>query len=403
MRPEPKGKNMQRYVFTSEAVSEGHPDKVADQISDAILDAALALDPAAHVAAESFVGPRFAANLGEVSEHVLPRLDPEAIARGVVRDIGYDRPGEGFDWKTLEYRNLLGAQSPDIARGVDRGSAEEQGAGDQGMMFGYAVRETPELMPAPIAWAHRLMRRFSEERRSGRIPWLRPDAKSQVSLVYEDGRPVRISAIVLSHQTTDEPNIDRDIRPTVEAVVRDELAGTGMIDDRTAFHVNPTGRFVVGGPAGDSGLTGRKIVVDTYGGACPHGGGAFSGKDPSKVDRSAAYYARYVAKNLVAAGAADRCEIQVSYAIGVAAPVSIRVQFFGTERGGATEEKAVALLRDGGLFDFRPGRLVAELGLTSPKGWSYRQTASGGHFGREGFPWERTDRADAVRDALGLR
>ena len=394
---------MQRYVFTSEAVSEGHPDKVADQISDAILDAALAVDPAAHVAAETFVGPRFCANLGEVSEHVLPRLDPETIARGVVRDIGYDRPEEGFDWRTFDYQNRLGAQSPDIAQGVDRGSADEQGAGDQGMMFGYAVRETPELMPAPIAWAHRLMRRFTDERKSGRIPWLRPDAKSQVSVVYEDGRPVRIDAIVLSHQTTDEPDIDRDIRPAIEAVVRDELAGTGMLDPATRFHVNPTGRFVTGGPAGDSGLTGRKIVVDTYGGACPHGGGAFSGKDPSKVDRSAAYYARYAAKNLVAAGAADRCEIQVSYAIGVAAPTSVRVQFFGTEKGGATEEKAVAMLESGEVFDFRPGRLVAALGLLAPSGWTYRDTASGGHFGRAAFPWERLDRVDAVRSALGLR
>ena len=394
---------MQRYVFTSEAVSEGHPDKVADQISDAILDAALAVDPAAHVAAETFVGPRFCANLGEVSEHVLPKLDPETIARGVVRDIGYDRPEEGFDWRTFDYQNRLGAQSPDIAQGVDRGSADEQGAGDQGMMFGYAVRETPELMPAPIAWAHRLMRRFTDERKSGRIPWLRPDAKSQVSVVYEDGRPVRIDAIVLSHQTTAEPDIDRDIRPAIEAVVRDELAGTGMLVSATKFHVNPTGRFVVGGPAGDSGLTGRKIVVDTYGGACPHGGGAFSGKDPSKVDRSAAYYARYAAKNLVAAGAADRCEIQVSYAIGVAAPTSVRVQFFGTEKGGATEAKAVAMLESGEVFDFRPGRLVAALGLLSPSGWTYRDTASGGHFGRAAFPWERLDRVDAVRAALGLR
>ena len=224
-----------------------------------------------------------------------------------------------------------------------------------------------------------------------------------MSVVYEDGRPVRIDAVVLSHQTTAEPDIDRDIRPAIEAVVRDELADTGLVDSATRFHINPTGRFVVGGPAGDSGLTGRKIVVDTYGGACPHGGGAFSGKDPSKVDRSAAYYARYAAKNLVAAGAADRCEIQVSYAIGVAAPVSYRVQFFGTGRGGATEEKAVAMLERGEIFDFRPGRLVAELGLVAPRGWTYRDTASGGHFGRAAFPWERTDKVEAVRDALGLR
>ncbi len=394
---------MSSYIFTSEAVSEGHPDKVADAISDAILDAALALDPAAHVAAESFVGPNFVANLGEISLAGDRRIDTEGIARDIVREIGYDRPEERFDWRSFLYVNGLNRQSPDIAQGVNRGSADEQGAGDQGMMFGYAARETPELMPAPIAWAHRLMRRFSPERKSGRIPWLRPDAKSQVSVAYEDGRPARIDAIVLSHQTTNEPDTERDIRPTVEAVIRDELADTGMIDSATKFHVNPTGRFVVGGPAGDSGLTGRKIIVDTYGGACAHGGGAFSGKDPSKVDRSAAYYARYAAKNLVAAGAADRCEIQVSYAIGVAAPVSCRVQFFGTEKGGVTEEKAVALLRDSGLFDFRPGRLIAELGLTAPKGWCYRDTTNGGHFGRDVFPWERLDKVDAIRSALALR
>ena len=391
---------MQRHIFTSESVSEGHPDKVADAISDAILDAALALDPAAHVAAESFVGPNFVANLGEISLRGREALDTERIARGVVRDIGYDRPDEGFCADTFEYVDRIGGQSADIAQGVDRGAPEEQGAGDQGMMFGYAVRETPELMPAPIAWAHRLIRRFTDERKSGRIPWLRPDAKSQVSVVYEDGRPVRIDAVVLSHQTTAEPDMERDVRPTVEAVVRDELGDTGLLDAATRFLVNPTGRFVVGGPAGDSGLTGRKIVVDTYGGACPHGGGAFSGKDPSKVDRSAAYYARYAAKNLVAAGVADACEIQVSYAIGVAAPVSYRVRFFGTEKGGATEEKAVEMLRRGDVFDFRPGPLVRELGLLAPKGWRYRDTTNGGHFGRALFPWEALDKVDAVRAAL---
>ena len=389
---------MIKYTFTSEAVSEGHPDKVADAISDAILDAALALDPCAHVAAESFVGRDFAANLGEISMIRRDDLDTEKIVRGVVRDIGYDQPNEGFCWNTLHYEDRLAAQSPDIAMGVNRDSPESQGAGDQGMMFGYAVRETPELMPAPIAWAHRLMRRFTAERKSGRIPWLRPDAKSQVTVGYDEfGRPARIAAIVLSHQTTAEPDMDRVIRPTIEAVIRDELADTGMIDGETRFYVNPTGRFVIGGPAGDSGLTGRKIVVDTYGGSCPHGGGAFSGKDPSKVDRSAAYYARYAAKNFVAAGVADRCEIQVSYAIGVPAPVGYRVDFFGTVHGGASEEKAVELLKSGEIFDFRPGKLVAELGLTSPKGWSYRDTTNGGHFGRDSFPWERTDKVEAIR------
>ena len=388
------------HVFTSEAVSEGHPDKVADQISDAILDAALALDPLAHVAAESFVGPDFAANLGEISIAGGKTVDPEPIVRAVVRDIGYDRPDERFSFDTLVYENRLNVQSPDIAMGVNRGAPEEQGAGDQGMMFGYAVRETPELMPAPVAFAHRLMGRFTRERKSGRIPWLRPDAKSQVSVVYDGDRPVAIDAVVLSHQTTAEPDIDRDIRPAVEAVVRDELAGTGLVSNATKFLVNPTGRFVIGGPAGDSGLTGRKIVVDTYGGACPHGGGAFSGKDPSKVDRSAAYYARYAAKNFVAAGWADRCEIQVSYAIGVAAPTSYRVQFFGTAKGKATEEKAVEVLKSGEIFDFRPGKLIAALGLLSPEGWSYRDTSNGGHFGRSLFPWEATDKAAALAAAL---
>ncbi len=392
-----------KYMFTSEAVSEGHPDKVADAMSDAILDAALALDPNAHVAAESFVGPDFAANLGEISMSRRDGLDTEKIVRGVVRDIGYDRPDERFSWDTFEYENRFSSQSPDIAMGVSRGRPEAQGAGDQGMMFGYAVRETPELMPAPVAWAHRLMRRFTAERKSGRIPWLRPDAKSQVTVGYgDDGLPARIDSVVLSHQTTDEPDIDRVIRPTVEAVIRDELADTGMIDGETRFYVNPTGRFVIGGPAGDSGLTGRKIVVDTYGGACPHGGGAFSGKDPSKVDRSAAYYARYAAKNFVAAGVADRCEIQVGYAIGVAAPVGCRVDFFNTQHGNWSEEKAVALLESGEIFDFRPGRIVAELGLLSPKGWSYLDTANGGHFGRDVFPWERTDKVEAIRAAFKL-
>ena len=399
---------MDRYLFTSEAVSEGHPDKVADAISDAILDRALQLDPGAHVAAESFVGPDFAANLGEIGiagdGGAKLLAESEAIARSVVRDIGYDRPDERFSWDTFVYENRLSSQSPDIAMGVDRGSAEEQGAGDQGMMFGYAVRETPEFMPAPVAFAHRLMDRFTRERKSGAVPWLRPDAKSQVTVAYEDGRPAGIDTVVLSHQTTAEPDMDRDVRPVVEAVVRDELAPTGLLDAvrPTRILVNPTGRFVVGGPAGDSGLTGRKIVVDTYGGACPHGGGAFSGKDPSKVDRSAAYYARYAAKNLVAAGAASKCEIQVSYAIGVARPVGIRVQFFGTEAPGVTEARAVALLLDSGIFDFRPGMLSAELGLARPQGWSYRQTTNGGHFGRAAFPWERTDKTAAVRAAFGL-
>ena len=389
---------MSTHIFTSEAVSEGHPDKVADQISDAILDAALARDPGAHVAAETFVGPDFCANLGELKFDGSGDLDYEAIARGVVRDIGYDRPSERFCWNTLAYLNKLSGQSPDIDQGVSRGSAEAQGAGDQGMMFGYAVRETPEFMPAPLVLAHRLMRRFTAERKSGRVPWLRPDAKSQVSAVYDGHRILRIADVVVSHQTEDIP-IER-IRAAVEEIARDELRDTGLVDAGTRFHVNPTGKFVVGGPAGDSGLTGRKIVVDTYGGAAAHGGGAFSGKDPSKVDRSAAYYARYAAKNLVAAGAADRVQIEVSYAIGMAEPTSLFVEFFGT--GRVPEEAATRALLEGGLFDFRPGMLVRELGLTRPAGWSYRETTNGGHFGRPQFPWEKLDKVEALRDALGL-
>ena len=389
---------MSLHVFTSEAVSEGHPDKVADQISDAILDAALARDPAAHVAAETFVGPDFCANLGELKFEGSDSLDYEGIARGVVRDIGYDRPGEGFCWNTFQYLNKLGRQSPDIDMGVSRGSDEAQGAGDQGMMLGYAVRETPELMPAPLVLAHRLMRRFAAERKSGRVPWLRPDAKSQVSAVYDGHRVLRIADVVVSHQTEERPIAE--IRAAVEEIARDELRDTGLVDAETRFHVNPTGQFVVGGPAGDSGLTGRKIIVDSYGGAAAHGGGAFSGKDPSKVDRSAAYYARYAAKNLVAAGAADRVQIEVSYAIGMAEPTSLFVEFFGT--GRVPEEKATRVLLESGLFDFRPGMLVRELGLTAPRGWCYRDTSNGGHFGRPRFPWEKLDKADALREALGL-
>ena len=389
---------MSIHVFTSEAVSEGHPDKVADQISDAILDAALARDPNAHVAAETFVGPDFCANLGELKFDGAKELDYEAIARGVVRDIGYDRPAEGFCWNTFEYLNKLTGQSPDIDQGVSRGSAEEQGAGDQGMMFGYAVNETPELMPAPLLLSHRLMRRFARERKGGDVPWLRPDAKSQVSAVYDGHRVLRIADVVVSHQTEAVPI--ETIRATVEEIARDELRDTGLVDAQTRFHVNPTGRFEVGGPAGDSGLTGRKIIVDSYGGAAAHGGGAFSGKDPSKVDRSAAYYARYAAKNLVAAGAAERVQIEVSYAIGMAEPTSLFVEFFGT--GRVPEEKATRVLLESGLFDFRPGMLVRELGLLRPEGWCYRDTSNGGHFGRKRFPWERLDKADALREALGL-
>ena len=385
-----------RHVFTSESVAEGHPDKVCDQISDAVLDACLAQDPDAHVACETAAGPDFVVNLGEFKCRNRDQINTEGIARQVVRDIGYDRPEEHFSWNSFVYETVQHAQSMDIDMGVSRGDDADQGAGDQGMMFGYASNATPELMPAPILLAHRLLARLTEARKSGAIAYLRPDAKSQVSVLHENGAPVRITDIVISNQTLDVP-IAR-IRKDVEAFARDVLKDTGLVDDDTLFHINPTGKFVIGGPCGDAGLTGRKIIVDTYGGVGAHGGGAFSGKDPSKVDRSAAYYARYAAKNIVAAGLADKCEIQVAYAIGVAKPVSINVSCFGTAK--VAEERIAALLMAHELFDFRPGMLIRELGLKRPQGWSYRQTANGGHFGRAEFPWERTDKADALRSAL---
>ena len=385
-----------RHVFTSESVAEGHPDKVCDQISDAVLDACLAQDPDAHVACETAAGPDFVVNLGEFKCRNRDQINTEGIARQVVRDIGYDRPEEHFSWNSFVYETVQHAQSMDIDMGVSRGDDADQGAGDQGMMFGYASNATPELMPAPILLAHRLLARLTEARKSGAIAYLRPDAKSQVSVLHENGAPVRITDIVISNQTLDVP-IER-IRKDVEAFARDVLKDTGLVDDDTLFHINPTGKFVISGPCGDAGLTGRKIIVDTYGGVGAHGGGAFSGKDPSKVDRSAAYYARYAAKNIVAAGLADKCEIQVAYAIGVAKPVSINVSCFGTAK--VAEERIAALLMAHELFDFRPGMLIRELGLKRPQGWSYRQTANGGHFGRPEFPWERTDKADALRSAL---
>ena len=385
-----------RHVFTSESVAEGHPDKVCDQISDAVLDACLAQDPDAHVACETAAGPDFVVNLGEFKCRNRDQINTEGIARQVVRDIGYDRPEEHFSWNSFVYETVQHAQSMDIDMGVSRGDDADQGAGDQGMMFGYASNATPELMPAPILLAHRLLARLTEARKSGAIAYLRPDAKSQVSVLHENGAPVRITDIVISNQTLDVP-IAR-IRKDVEAFARDVLKDTGLVDDDTLFHINPTGKFVIGGPCGDAGLTGRKIIVDTYGGVGAHGGGAFSGKDPSKVDRSAAYYARYAAKNIVAAGLADKCEIQVAYAIGFAKPVSINVSCFGTAK--VAEERIAALLMAHELFDFRPGMLIRELGLKRPQGWSYRQTANGGHFGRPEFPWERTDKADALRSAL---
>ena len=388
------------HVFTSESVSEGHPDKVADQISDAVLDACLKADRGARVACETMVGPDVVVNMGEIACRGFEKIDVEGIARKFVKRIGYNRPEEHYSWDTFSHVSHLHGQSPDIAQGVDRKTKARQGAGDQGMMFGYATNETPAFMPTPIALSHDLLRMFAKLRHSGKLPWLRPDAKSQLSVVYEDGRPVRIDTVVVSHQTTKE-----GAKKANYGVIRDlaakYLAKTGLLTAKTRFYINPTGKFVVGGPCGDSGLTGRKIIVDTYGGMAAHGGGAFSGKDPSKVDRSAAYYARYAAKNIVAAGFADRCQIQVAYAIGVDRPVSFCVKTFGTAKNGATNERIERLLASGEVFDFRPYELIRDLGLLSPKGWCYEDTAAYGHFGRDCFPWERLDKTAKLKKLLG--
>ncbi len=388
-----------RHVYTSESVSEGHPDKVCDQISDAVLDACLANDSAARVACETAVGPNLVVNLGEITCKNWDQINPGKIAREVVQDIGYDNPTEGFSYDTFNYLCALHGQSGDIARGVTKAKAEDQGAGDQGMMFGYASNATPQLMPAPIVYAHSLLQLLTTLRKKGEIKYLRPDSKSQVSVLHEEGRAKEITAVVISHQTCDVP-ITR-IRKELKEVAHDFLKDTGMLTNKTKFYINPTGRFVIGGPCGDSGVTGRKIIVDTYGGVGSHGGGAFSGKDPSKVDRSAAYYCRYAAKNIVAAGLADKCEIQVAYAIGVAKPLSINVSTYGT--GRIDDEKIAKILMANDIFDFRPGMLIQDLGLTKPKGWSYRATSNYGHFGRDGFPWEKTDRAAALRSAAGVK
>ncbi len=383
-----------RHLFTSESVSEGHPDKIADQISDAVLDAILAQDRQARVACETLVKTGMVLVAGEITTHAV--VDFEQVARNTVREVGYNSSEMGFDWESSAVLNAVGKQSPDIAMGVDETEAREQGAGDQGLMFGYATNETDVLMPAPITFAHRLVKRQSEIRKNGTLPWLRPDAKSQVTFRYEDGKPVGIDAVVLSTQHS------ADIaEKTVHEAVMDEIILPTLpkewLDKNTRFYINPTGRFVVGGPMGDCGLTGRKIIVDTYGGMARHGGGAFSGKDPSKVDRSAAYACRYVAKNMVAAGLADRCEVQVSYAIGVAEPTSISVETFGT--GKVTHERLVNLVRE--FFDLRPRGMVAMLDLLRP---ICAKTAAYGHFGREEeeFTWERTDKADALREAAGF-
>lgn len=377
------------YLFTSESVSEGHPDKMCDQISDAILDAAIKADPSVRVACETLTKTDLVLVAGEIS--TTAHVDIEKLVRQVVLDIGYDSLDVGFDGSSCRVINELGEQSPDIAQGVNRGAPEEQGAGDQGLMFGYASNETDTLMPAPIMYAHRLVERQAEVRKSGELAWLRPDAKSQVTFRYEDDRPVSVDAVVLS--TQHDPDISQnDLQEAVmESIIKPVLPEKWLSAD-TKYHINPTGRFVIGGPAGDCGLTGRKIIVDTYGGMARHGGGAFSGKDPSKVDRSAAYAARYVAKNIVAAGLADRCEIQVSYAIGVAEPTSVMVQTFGTNK--ISEGRISTLVRE--HFDLRPYGILQMLDLLRP---IYRKTAVYGHFGRSDadFTWECTVKAEALK------
>ena len=379
-------------VFTSESVSEGHPDKMADQISDAVLDAILTDDPHSRVAVETMVKTGMAVIAGEVRTDTY--VDLEQIVRDVITGIGYDNSDVGFDGESCAVLNAIGKQSNDIARGVDEAADKDIGAGDQGLMFGYASNETDVLMPAPIYYAHRLMERQAQLRKNGVLPWLRPDAKSQVTLRYENGKPVAIDAVVLSTQHS--PNI---ALPDLQEAVREEIINHVLPEEwlhaGTQYHINPTGQFIIGGPMGDCGLTGRKIIVDTYGGMAHHGGGAFSGKDPTKVDRSAAYAGRYVAKNIVAAGLADRCEIQISYAIGVSEPTSISVNTFGT--GKLSDDEIVALVREN--FDLRPRGLIEMLDLRRP---IYQATASYGHFGREleNFTWEKTDRADALKKAL---
>ncbi|WP_375057797.1 methionine adenosyltransferase [Zobellella sp. DQSA1] len=380
-------------LFTSESVSEGHPDKIADQISDAVLDAIIRQDPKARVACETYVKTGMVIVGGEISTSAW--VDIEELARRTVRDIGYTSSDMGFDGDSCAVLNAIGKQSPDIAMGVDRADPYEQGAGDQGLMFGYASNETEVLMPAPITYAHRLVKRQAHVRKAKELPWLRPDAKSQVTFVYEDGKPVAIDAVVLS--TQHGPDIDQaTLREAVMELIIKPVLPAEWLTSKTKYFINPTGQFIIGGPMGDCGLTGRKIIVDTYGGMARHGGGAFSGKDPSKVDRSAAYAARYVAKNIVAAGLADRCEIQVSYAIGVAEPTSISVETFGT--GKVSEELIDQLVRQ--HFDLRPYGLIQMLDLNRP---IYQATAAYGHFGREEFPWEATDKAELLRDAAGLK
>lgn len=379
-----------KYLFTSESVSEGHPDKLADQVSDAVLDECLREDPESHVACETFTTTGLVLVGGEITTETY--VDIQQVARDVAQKIGYDHPEYGLDYESMNVLNAIHAQSPDINQGVSgEGIIKgDQGAGDQGMMFGYACNETPELMPAPIMYSHKLLMRAARLRKSSEISWMRPDSKSQVTIEYEGHTPKRVDSVVISHQHNDVVTYEQLHSDIIESVVRPELEHTGLLDEDTKFYVNPTGRFVIGGPHGDSGLTGRKIIVDTYGGMGRHGGGAFSGKDPSKVDRSAAYMARYVAKNIVAAGLADRCELQLAYAIGVPFPVSVMVETFGTS--DVPEERIEAAVRK--EFDLTPSGIIRTFDLKRP---IFLQTAAYGHFGRDVFPWEKVDRAESLK------
>ena len=385
----------EKYLFTSESVGEGHPDKLCDQISDAVLDACLKDDPESHVACETFASTALILVGGEITTHTF--VDVPSLARKIAGDIGYTDAAYGLDCDSMAVLNIIHAQSPDINQGVTGEGLKEfkglQGAGDQGMMFGFACTETSELMPAPIMYAHKILRRASKVRKSGTLDWLRPDAKSQVTVEYEGHKPVRIDSVVVSHQHSPDVKYKTISEGIIEEIIKPVLESSGLLDKKTKFFINPTGRFVIGGPAGDTGLTGRKIIVDTYGGMGRHGGGAFSGKDPSKVDRSGAYMARYIAKNIVAAKLAERCEVQLAYAIGVPFPVSVMVETFGT--GKVPESKLAEAVTK--VFDCSPSGIIQTLDLKKP---IYQKTAVYGHFGRKEFSWEKTDKADALKNAL---